>query len=89
MPIYEFWCESCGATKDKYFSNSNAPRTLPCQQCNEGEAKRVISGAVYHQSEAAKTARLDSRYEKKIDRAMHNTRSADPDRLLRKMKPFD
>lgn len=88
MPIYEYRCEACSELTDKYFSSTDAPRSLKCQQCHKGEAARIISGAVYHASEATKTSKLDSRYEKKIDRAMHNTRSADPERLLNKMKPF-
>jgi len=39
-------------------------------------------------SSASKVARLDPKYEQRVDRAMRNTPSADPDRLLRRMKPF-
>ena len=39
-------------------------------------------------SEAAKTARLDPRYDKMVDHAMRKSANADEGRLLRNMKPF-
>ena len=39
-------------------------------------------------SSASKVARLDPKYEKRVDQAIRNTPLADPDRLLRRMKPF-
>jgi len=87
MPIYEYLCSSCQKITDKYFPNTNAPKTMLCSHCQES-AKRIISGAVYHQSEATKTSKLDPKYEKMVDRAMHNTRSADPDRVLNNLRPF-
>lgn len=47
-----------------------------------------MSGATYLASDAAKVARFDPKYEKMVDRAMHNSRSADLDRVLSKLKPF-
>ena len=87
MPIYEYLCGSRKSLTDKYYPNTNAPKTLVCAQC-KSDAQRIISGAVYHASEATKTSKLDPRYEKMVDRAMHNSRSADPDRVLRNLKPF-
>jgi len=48
----------------------------------------VISSPSVHRSTLSKVERLDPRYDRMVDRAMKNTRAADPDRLLAKMKPF-
>ena len=88
MPIYEYRCKACEQITDKYFSSTDAPRILTCKHCSAEDAERIISGAVYHADEATKTAKLDSKYEKKAEAALRNTRSADPDRLLRKMLDF-
>jgi hypothetical protein len=39
-------------------------------------------------SSASKVARLDPKYDQMVDRAMRNTPQADPDRVLRRLKPF-
>ena len=39
-------------------------------------------------SSASKVARLDPKYEKMVDAAMKNTPEGDPDRVLRRLKPF-
>ena len=39
-------------------------------------------------SSASKVARLDPKYDKMVDRAMKNTPQADPDRVLKRLKPF-
>jgi hypothetical protein len=36
----------------------------------------------------SKVERADPRYDRMVDQAMRNTSSADPDRLLRTLKPF-
>jgi len=88
MPIYEYQCSVCEQITDKYFSSIDAPRRLRCRHCTAEDAERIISGAVYHADEATRTAKLDSKYEKKAEAALKNTRSADPDRLLKKMRDF-
>jgi putative FmdB family regulatory protein len=88
MPIYEFHCQSCNGISERYFHNTDAPRTLACKNCDAGDAQRIVSGATYLASDAAKVARFDPKYEKMVDRAMHNSRSADLDRVLSKLKPF-
>ena len=52
------------------------------------DTHRVIARVAYHASEATKTARLDPKYEKMVDASMRKNPLADPDRLLRKMKPL-
>jgi len=88
MPIYEYRCRVCKDLTDKYFPNTDAPDSLQCKHCSSNNTHRIVSGAVYHASEATKTAKLDPKYEKMVDRAMQNSRSADPDRILRKLRPF-
>jgi hypothetical protein len=39
-------------------------------------------------SSASKVARLDPKYDRMVDRAMKNTPQADPDRVLKRLKPF-
>ena len=88
MPIYEYRCEDCHGKLEHYFSSQDAPKKMICDLCGSSKSYRIISGASYHQSEAAKTAKLDRKYDKKVNRAIANTRSADPDRVLSKLKPF-
>jgi putative FmdB family regulatory protein len=88
MPIYEYRCRACECLTDKYFPDTNAPVALLCKHCGSLDTHRIVSGAVYHASEATKTSKLDPKYEKMVDQAMRKSSSADPERLLRKMRPF-
>jgi hypothetical protein len=47
-----------------------------------------MSGASVHRSSASKAARLDPKYDRMVDRAMRNTPEGDPDRVLKRLKPF-
>jgi len=70
------------------FSGINdAPADCVCEHCG-AQATRIISRASVHLSNASKLSRLDSRYDKQVDRAMANTRQADPDQILKKMRPL-
>ena len=88
MPIDEYQCRACDGLTDKYFPSTDAPQSLTCKHCNSDDTQRIISGAVYHASEATKTSKLDPKYEKLVDDAMRKSSSADPERILRKLKPF-
>lgn len=87
MPIYEYQCPDCERLTDKYYPNINAPTELTCKFCSKS-ARRIVSGAAYHASEETKTSKLDPRYEKLVDRAMRNSSAADPERILRRTRPF-
>ena len=87
MPTYEFRCEQCEAVTALTTSIAARPTEVPCEQCG-GVARRIVSRTSVKLSEASKVARLDPKYDKMVDRAMQNTQNADPDRLLKKMKPF-
>lgn len=57
-----------------------------CEACGE-EAARIISRPSVHLSKASKLDRLDPKYDKLVDKAMQSTPLAEPDRLIKKMKP--
>jgi putative FmdB family regulatory protein len=88
MPIYAYRCRACGGVTDAYASMNAAPASIECEHCAGHETHRVIGRVAYHASESAKTARLDPKYEKMVDDSMRKSPLADPDRLLKKMKPF-
>jgi len=88
VPIYAYRCRHCGRTTDHLAAVSAAPEHIPCEHCGSEDTSRIISRVAYHASEAAKTARLDPKYDKMIDHAMKKSESANEHRLLDKMKPF-
>ena len=61
--------------------------TINCGHCG-AEARRIISRSSVHLSKASKLDRLDPKYDRMVDKAMADTPQADPDRILKKMKPF-
>ena len=90
MPIYEYRCSGCQAVTSIFRSASEHASehktTLACESCG-GEAARIISRPSVHLSKGSKLERLDPKYDKLVDRAMQSTPLAEPDRLLKKMKP--
>ena len=88
MPIYEYRCRGCKEVSAFLTADYEYPQEIECEHCGEGDTYRIISRVAYHQSEADRTAALDPKYGKMIDHAMASTPEADPDRHLRKMKPF-
>lgn len=87
MPLYEFRCQGCGELTALFSAISDAPATCPCARCG-ARATRIISRPSVHLSKASKLSRLDPRYDRQVDRAMANTRGADPDQILKKLKPL-
>ena len=81
MPLYEYRCPRCDAVIAKLFGVRDAPRHVPCPSCRI-DAGRIVSKPSVHLSAGAKVARLDPKYDKMVERAMRNTASADPDRLI-------
>ena len=88
MPIYPYRCRACGGVSDGYAGINDPPVPIECEHCHGSDTYRVIGRVAYHASDNAKTAKLDPKYEKQVDAAMQKSRAADPERLLRKMKPF-
>ncbi len=88
MPIYAYRCRACSGVTDGYARIDDPPTPIECDHCHGADTYRVIGRVAYHASNNAKTARLDPKYEKLVDDSMRKSGSADPDRLLRRMKPF-
>ena len=57
------------------------PTDVACEQCG-AQARRIVSRPSIQLSAKSKVGRLDPKYDKMVDRAMKNTTSADPDRLI-------
>ena len=66
---------------------SELEKTTACEHCGES-AERIISRPSVHLSKASKLDRLDPKYDKMVDKAMASTQSAEPDRILKKMRPL-
>jgi putative FmdB family regulatory protein len=87
VAVYEYRCADCGEIRVYWCAIAERPKALECEHCG-GPAARILSGSAVRLSSASKVARLDPKYEKRVDQAIRNTPNADPDRLLRRMKPF-
>ena len=88
MPLYEFRCGVCEAVTSLRCSVAERPVTIKCAQCGKPGATQVLSASSVHLGSASKVARLDPKYDRMVDQAMRNTPSADPDRVLKRLKPF-
>jgi putative FmdB family regulatory protein len=88
MPVYEFRCPACDEVMAVTCAIAARPDTVTCSHCRNGIATLIMSRASVHRSSASKAARLDPKYDRRVDRAMRNTPEADPDRILKRLKPF-
>lgn len=88
MPVYEYRCSQCGVDSSVISSVADYLSEQVCEHCG-GVAERIISVPFVRLSKASKLEKLDPKYDKLVDRAMRSTPEADPERLLKKMKPFD
>ncbi len=82
MPIYEYRCSDCRAVTSVMAPISRANAPCPCERCGSERTRRIVSRPSVHLSNLSKLERLDPKYDKMVDRAMENTRGADPDRLI-------
>jgi len=87
MPTYEYRCESCRGVSEITTTIADRPATVQCDHC-KGNAKRIISRSAVRLSSASKVDRLDPKYDRMVDNAMNSNPLSDPDRLLKKMRPF-
>ncbi len=87
MPIYEYRCPECGRCTSVFLKLAEHTRTYPCTACG-ASACAIVSRPSVHLSKQSKVEKLDPKYDKMVDRAMRNTQHAEPDRLLKKLKPF-
>lgn len=88
MAVYEFRCGECGELTSHWCSIADRPATVVCEHCGKPGATRIVSQSSVRLSSASKVANLDPKYDRMVDRAMKNTQHADPDRVLRRLKPF-
>jgi putative FmdB family regulatory protein len=88
MPLYEFRCPACDGITTLRCAIAARPETVVCEHCGEANAARILSRSSVHRSSASKAARLDPKYDRMVDQAMRNTSEADPDRILKRLKPF-
>ena len=88
MPVYEFRCADCGELTPHRCTIAQRPATVVCDRCGEPGATLIVSRTAVRRSSASKVARLDPKYEKMVDAAIKNTPEGDPDRVLRRLKPF-
>jgi putative FmdB family regulatory protein len=87
VPLYEYRCADCQQVSSVVASISELKSEVSCQHCG-GDAGRILSVPSVHLSKTSKLEKLDPKYDKLVDKAMRNTQNAEPDRILRKMKPF-
>jgi putative FmdB family regulatory protein len=87
VPIYEFRCAECGEITTRVSTVAARPADTVCEHCG-GSATRIVSRSAVKLSGASKVERLDPKYDRMVDQAMKKTEQADPDRLLKRMKPF-
>jgi putative FmdB family regulatory protein len=87
VAVYEYRCGSCGEITTHWCAIADRPKSIACEHCGK-PAHGIVTGGAVRLSSASKVARLDPKYDKRADQAMRNTRNADPDRILRKLKPF-
>ncbi len=88
MPIYAYRCERCGAASERLWRDFEPPASIECGECASPETHRVIGASAYLASTRSKLERLDPKYDRMVDHALASTPKADPDRLLKRMKPF-
>lgn len=87
MPLYEFRCPACGILTTALRPVAESGGTARCEGCG-ADARRIISTPSVHRSKESKVDRLDPRYDRMVDRAMADTRHAEPDRHLARLKPL-
>jgi len=87
VPIYEYRCSTCGQISSALRKVFESKAPIACESCGE-ISERIVSRPSVHLSKMSKVEKLDPKYDKMVDRAMKNTASADPDRILEKMKPL-
>jgi putative FmdB family regulatory protein len=88
LAVYEFRCADCGELTSHWCAIADRPATVVCEHCGRPGAARIVSQASVRRSSASKVARLDPKYDRMVDQAMKNTPEGDPDRVLRRLKPF-
>lgn len=89
MPMYEFQCEACDHISGIYFRTTTDSPSVHCRHCGSEAVHKIMSAFSAPLSEQDKMARLDSKYDKKIDQALAKAPAdSSPNHYMRKMVPF-
>jgi putative FmdB family regulatory protein len=87
--LYVYQCRRCEVRTEVLQRRLDAPSEAVCDACGSADLQRVYTPFATYRSEADKLRELDPSYYQRVDRAMANTRDADPMRHLQRMTPFD
>lgn len=89
MPLYEFQCDDCQCISDIYFRTTSDTPAVVCRHCGSEAVRKMMSSFASPLSEQDKMARLDSKYEKKVEQTIAKAPAdSHPNHYLRKMVPF-
>lgn len=89
MPLYVYQCRRCESHTEVLQRRFDAPREATCETCGSAEMDRVFTPFAMSRSELDRLRDLNPKYYDRVDRAMANTRDADPMRHLERMTPFE
>ena len=88
MPLYEYRCRGCSEKLEKLWRNFNPPNSIQCSQCSSKDTFRIVSRVAFKRDIVSALDSLDPRYDKMVDHAASNTRSADPYKYISKAVPL-
>jgi len=88
MPIYEFECRECAGVTSHLFRSDTRMKDVRCKACGSARVEKILSRIAVHRDLSSQLSGLDPKYDKMVDATVAKQPGSDPDRLLRKMKPF-
>jgi putative FmdB family regulatory protein len=89
VPLYVYQCRRCDVRTEVLQRSFHAPSGAVCETCGSTDLERVLTPFATYRSEMDKLRGLDPKYFDRVDRAMANTKDADPMRHLNRMTPFN
>lgn len=89
MPLYVYQCRRCDVRTEVLQRRMDTPREVICEACGGIDLERVFTPFATYRSELDKLRQLDPKYYERVDRALANTREADPMGHLQRMTSFD
>jgi putative FmdB family regulatory protein len=89
VPLYVYQCRRCDMQTEVLQRSFGVSRDAVCETCGSADLYRVFATFATSRSEIDRLRELDPKYYDRVDRAMANTRDADPMRHLDRMVPFD
>lgn len=67
MPIYEFECNACNCTFERFMKVDEDHKDLICQKCGMGNLKKLVGSCSFHSRE-----RYEERLAGKMASRMHD-----------------